>query len=443
MRLRVFIDTNCFLHLRDLKDLPWREAFPDASAIDLYVAAIVIDELDRLKTEKTRRIRDRCLAALTLIEEASDQPAMRLELRALPAPVALVVAQSPAIVWPDFPRLDCNRPDDELVATALSEPGAVSTVLLSHDTGPVIRARMVGLPAVRAPEEWMLPVQQDVLEKENTKLKRELDAARSTRPTLQARWLDQDETGVIIALVPTLPALSKLQQSRLMERLREDNPRERVSVTDSYPFRLSPGGVDEFQARQYGSDYDNFVERAKDQFSELHTLIGRALQFAGPRLEIVNVSQVTAESLRVAFKASETTALFGGLSDIRDLGGALPNLKAPNVPRDHLMFDHSHLYRLQGDERDRTGFYWLERPNGDATGILTCEEFRPAQSTVQSIYSFTYAEEGELAVEIHASNLSAPITLETQIRRLPAEADWTHPIVLARLPKWIAETLQA
>jgi hypothetical protein len=46
----LFIDTNGFLQVRDLKDLPWTEVFVGAKHIDIMVAPRVIEELDRHKT---------------------------------------------------------------------------------------------------------------------------------------------------------------------------------------------------------------------------------------------------------------------------------------------------------------------------------------------------------------------------------------------------------
>ena len=45
----LFIDTNAFLQLRDLKDIAWDKILPGARAVDLMVASAVVDELDEHK----------------------------------------------------------------------------------------------------------------------------------------------------------------------------------------------------------------------------------------------------------------------------------------------------------------------------------------------------------------------------------------------------------
>jgi hypothetical protein len=91
----LFVDTNCFIHLRDLKDLPWRSLFADARWVEIVVAPIVIEELDRFKVDRDGRRRDRSRKALNLIEAASGEPNFRLSLRDDPIKVSLRVANAP------------------------------------------------------------------------------------------------------------------------------------------------------------------------------------------------------------------------------------------------------------------------------------------------------------------------------------------------------------
>jgi len=41
----LFIDTNSFLQVRDLKDVPWKELFQGVDVVDVMVAPRVIEEL--------------------------------------------------------------------------------------------------------------------------------------------------------------------------------------------------------------------------------------------------------------------------------------------------------------------------------------------------------------------------------------------------------------
>ena len=77
----VFVDTNCFIQLRDLKDLPWKELFPGGGTIVIVVASVVMDELDTKKHDRNQRVRNRARLALNLINEASRTDGMELSLK--------------------------------------------------------------------------------------------------------------------------------------------------------------------------------------------------------------------------------------------------------------------------------------------------------------------------------------------------------------------------
>ena len=42
----LFVDTNAFIQVKDLKDIPWRDLFPNVTAVDLMVA----DAVTRVRT---------------------------------------------------------------------------------------------------------------------------------------------------------------------------------------------------------------------------------------------------------------------------------------------------------------------------------------------------------------------------------------------------------
>lgn len=443
---RVFVDTNCFLHLRDLKDLPWRDVLPGVSDLQIMVAHVVIDELDRLKTEKSSRIRDRCRAALSLIEEASSQDGMLLELRSVPFRISLIVAEGDPIDWSTFPRLDKARPDDELVAAALSDAREGPVTLVSYDTGPLIRARAMKLAAIRSPDTWLLPLALDPAEQKVTRLERELAAAKATRPGITARVLDVAEDGMLRLIMPQLEPLPAPVQKRMLDFVIDQHPRLNVRATNyGVGGFVGIGGIDGGQVAEYHSDYDQFVEASRRQLAELHELMELALRFGEIRLELVNESSVTASRLRLSAECSDNFQLFGSRSDLEKYGGALRRILPPDPPRDRLrspFLDHD-FSGLREPRRDPTGFYWLNRPDaGDRNAALICEEFRATQRFVKSFYLIGPEPcEGELHLEASATNLASPVAISTQVIIAPCPGSWSDQAVLRRLPDWMAEVI--
>ena len=443
---RIYVDTNCFIHLRDLKDLPWREVFPGVSEIEIVVAPVVIDELDRLKVEKGSRTRDRCRAALALIESASDQPDMRCQLRQTPISISLSLGEAQPIDWSIFPRLDATRPDDRLVAAALSDQRTPQSRLLSFDTGPLIRARSVGLRAVKSPESWALPPQHDVSEQKIARLERDLELSRATKPKIIARFID-GQPGSLHLPLPQLEPLSAEIQSKLINRLKKDHPREMVVATQEtmHGIALGLGGIDKYQVDSYNRDYDRFLESAKKQFQDLHALMSDAFRFGEVRFQIENDSAVTAANLRVQMSCSEEWFMLGTRADLEPYGGALRRLKPPKRPKGYSDLSHLHSQLAWREpRRDPTGFYWLQRPEGGDVGTLVCEEFRPTSRRVDSFFVGGAPDAGcHVEVEITATNLPLPVFLEAEVTITSQASDWDNPSVLRRLPAWISEIIAA
>jgi hypothetical protein len=132
----LFTDTNGFLQVRDLKDIPWKDLFPSVKAVDVMVAPSVIDELDKHKNGTNQRRRDRARLALQVIERASREPDLALVIRDDPIRVRIVISSAPRFDWAKHPNLDSANPDDQLVAEALSFGNEAA--VFSHDTGPRI-----------------------------------------------------------------------------------------------------------------------------------------------------------------------------------------------------------------------------------------------------------------------------------------------------------------
>ena len=204
----LFIDTNGFLQVRDLKDIPWNELFPRVKGIDVMVAPRVIEELDKHKNSTNQRRRDRARLALQLIEKASLERDLAFVMREMPIRVRLVISTAPRFDWNAHPDLDPAKPDDQLLAEALSFGRGAS--IFSHDTGPRIRARVAGIGADAPQPEWLLPAEQTDDQRKIKSLERELEQALSRSPKIVAGFDHLDETtGELHLFRPSLSPLVK------------------------------------------------------------------------------------------------------------------------------------------------------------------------------------------------------------------------------------------
>jgi len=80
--------------------------------------------------------------------------------------------------------LDPAKADDQLIAEALS--ANLDAAIFSHDAGPRIRARALGLRAISPPDDWLLPPEQTDDQRRISQLERQLEQALSNRPKIVA-----------------------------------------------------------------------------------------------------------------------------------------------------------------------------------------------------------------------------------------------------------------
>jgi predicted ribonuclease YlaK len=150
------------------------------------VAPCVIEELDGFKTGSNQRRRDRARLALNHIEKASRETGLALVVREAPVRVRIVISAAAGLDWGSYPNLDGTRPDDRLVAEALAF--GEGAVIFSHDTGPRIRARIVGLEAYEPLAAWMLPSEMTDDQRKIGRLERELELAQQRHPKIVAHF---------------------------------------------------------------------------------------------------------------------------------------------------------------------------------------------------------------------------------------------------------------
>ena len=144
----VVLDTNVFLHATEIFNELDLTRLVGNSTWRLLVPMTVVDELDDLKrsTNKTDRgesVRSRARRTLRALEDAAADGADETPMSATGSTVEVV--RDP----PGHVRLP--RPDDEIVdrAVAIQQIAGRQVSLITSDTGMMLRARPLGLRALR------------------------------------------------------------------------------------------------------------------------------------------------------------------------------------------------------------------------------------------------------------------------------------------------------
>jgi predicted ribonuclease YlaK len=158
--LYLFPDTNLFIQCRALDQLGWM-VWKEFDEVHLIVSRPVQSEIDHQKNRGNDRLRRRARTASSLLREIILGGAGYRLVRDADPTVKLFIRQD-LKPNPDLSdSLDYqNEPDDRLVGTAhafIQQNPRAEVRILTHDTGPMASARMVGLPVEPIPDEWLVP----------------------------------------------------------------------------------------------------------------------------------------------------------------------------------------------------------------------------------------------------------------------------------------------
>lgn len=459
----VAIDCNCFLQLRDLQDLPWRELLPGVKRVDVMVMPSVVAELDQKKVDSKDRVRNRARAALQKIDAASEHDPMQLQLRDAPVQINLCLPDAPPTDWSLHPRLDPSRADDRLVAQALDALTSIPKILLSHDSGPRVTARRCGLASKAPPESWHLPDPVDDDRKKIQQLQRENAALLARRPQVTAKW-DTKQTKSELLRIERLmaPPLRGEAIVTLVKRCEQLWPLETATVRMGEGFFI---GADDLSGEASQYDYSRYVAawgKWRDGlfafFEHLHERLANASRIGSVDFLYENLGSATAERLTIEMSTSEGWRLLLDEREAESIA-ALP-LVVPSSP----LTPFQQRQKVRAEKADAvgrqfrsmlphvekpriaTGFYWIERPNHEGRyGSFECAEFRAKAKQTDTVWLMppqATSQTGSLTVNIHATNLAAPIDLHLSLEHRDRDAKWSDLPVVELLHPELAKMVQ-
>ncbi|TCR76749.1 PIN domain-containing protein [Rhizobium sp. BK376] len=442
----VFIDTNWFLQLRDLKDLRWTELFPEAKHIEVMVAPVVISELDKHKVGSSDRRRNRARAALKTIDEASMLEDETLVLRERGPKVTLSVAPTAKTVRDH--GLNPDSADDNLVA-AMMEFGS-DAVLLSHDTGPRISARRAKRTAFAPPDGWLLPDESSDDRKKIARLEAELKLLRNKSPELKVEFANA-ERGRIGLLSYRMPKLSEKRIERLSNAYLSGNARQTLTMGVSTYRQAVPNIYTQAEVDEYNRQYDKFADDVRRYFDNLHSRIERISR--APRLDfaIVNLGGVSAKDLVVELQAEGDLQM---LADAGERSRTLGSFELPTAPKPvnvHMrmvgLASNSIQTSLRSIERhatrDPTSVLWIDRPGlGGRAGRYGCEDFRPGRVFVDTVFLLSPSLPCTGTFKIVASASDSPsVENAIDVTIGKSEIGWDDPVLQDILPEVVVELL--
>ena len=467
--LYLFVDTNLFIQCRDLSELDWSE-WKDFSEVHLMVSLPVQREIDRQKTRGNDRVGRRARSTYSSLFRAIATGEKEFELIHDVEPQVKLFLESPS--RPDLDlvdSLDYSRPDDEIIGClsrfVKDNPG-LDARLLTHDTGPMMTARGIGLSVSPISDNWLLPPENSEEEREVARLRQEVSRLKNAEPQFDIRCVDSNgaETDALELTHRTYRPLSEDDISHCMDLLERRFPIEtEFSRADPKPptllIEIALHGQPYFEPaseeaiRSYREqEYPDWLEDCRQWLTVVHEALQREVGFPFFIFEVTNVGTRPGKDALVVLRAkgdfkicpppfeeeeleeteqvdlnvpprprpprsrwrSSRTSLGRILEDYKPLGRAslldIPSLTSP-------------LFGPPPTTRDPNNFYYkptrIEEPADSFS--LECEQWRHGTGSESFIGDIFVREDvtkasGALECEIHAENLFRPAMKKVPVR---------------------------
>ncbi|OHU98934.1 hypothetical protein BLA34_18285 [Ralstonia solanacearum] len=457
-------DTNFFLQCLDYHELDW-SLLTDDSHIAIVVPRTVQREIDRHKDGGNGRRASRARKAWSLFAQVIDSDENRVTTQ-IKNRILSIELLMPKIRADDFPDLDMQNPDDQIVAEALwlqQQRSSDCVTLISNDTAALATAKSQQLPFQRLPQQWMLPPEKDERDRTIDELRKRVERLSSQHPEITFT-LPGVSDKFVSANVTLFPALTKADIELLIDEVRNQFPMEEHfpqepptyrggSVFDRVSAQIrsrheqwTPASVPEIDHYQKEA-YPEWLQQTKSKLESIHLRLNADL-FSSFTLSIENIGQQPAQNLLISCQA-EGDIIFGAPSQRRDddPDEEEPWLTAPPTPPAGKYVSAFESFRtmrefsgmrpkiyehrfpdltdvLVSQRHDPNSFYWKPHPpkNETTQWLLTCDEFRHQHEphTLELKFRPDPAAEGNVAGAIrcqaHASNLPERIELVIPIR---------------------------
>ena len=319
--VHLFPDTNVLVQCRPLKDLDWSD-WRQFDEVNLIISRPVQAEIDDQKNKGGDRLARRARKASSLLRQIILGGQGYSVVRPAEPNVKLCIRSTIKPSESLSEALDYSRPDDRIVGTVHAflkqNPGADARVL-THDTGPMASAQMVGVAIAAVPDEWLLPPEPSETDKRIRSLEAEVARLKDIEPHISVMCISSDRDEKLDRLeyeVIRYEPLSEREVSLILERLKQRFPvatdfgrRERTERSVAATLRIM-GGREEFtpatdeEIEGYKHKYARWLEQCEAKLRNLHDALTHKECQPGFLFAAINDGMRPANDALVTFRAS-------------------------------------------------------------------------------------------------------------------------------------------
>ena len=475
--LYLFPDTNLFIQCKQIRDLDWSE-WSEFSEIHLIVCRPVTREIDDQKNRGNGRVAQRARSTYKLFSPLAEDEQDFLVINDS-APTVKLMLEGLGQPSPELKEvLNYSKTDDQIVGCLhrfRHENPDVDARLLSHDRGPMMAARSLGLPRVPIKESWLLPSEPNEAEREINRLLKQVAQLEKEEPSFDVQLIgdNKQKSENLEVEYEVFEPLSEQEVNALVQRIAENLPVATDFSKSPLPRKDNSTTVGIFHlptdreiAKYKQQDYPEWLEKCRAALSNIHTDLQRE---AGPPEFSLSISNEgtrpgkdTLVNIIAEGKFEISPPPFGSASEGAFEEG--PSLQYPpqpprgrwgsqgdsgRTPRTLRIStrDRGPLHSLQSTTRalypisspsitpsdPNTVYFRHERPDlPDKIITLECPQWRHGMDSVifQGDLHFDLALEsvrGLLICEVHAENLSSHVREQFPVRITTRKSASTDP----------------
>ena len=412
----IYIDTNIFLHCKNIYQITWEDVFDSEAEIKVIVPRKVQQQIDELKQDGNNRRARRARAANTTLAKILLDEENKIIIREKNPYVELTFHPFVRSLKRKPPNLNENKSDDQIILEILAfmqEFPSSDVCLLSHDTGILFSAKEHNINFKKIPDSWLLPIQKDSRDKKIALLESQLAELKLNSPLIEIKALDDIENEIknINIDISLYETFDELEIDNIVTRIIKKFPI--VKDFSSYSkapensandiIKITIKGMDEKfvppteeEIHEYQTeDYPAWIDRVSEYISNLPKAFEHKTRIVPISFQLENLGNVPAESVIVNFKAYGGILLICKNNKFEEIMNVLIDdfPCAPQAPKGQLqnrfsIFDslRQRIYEqpqppdfnIFNNNRDKNKFYCktgnLDKPTDQI--VFECDEFR-------------------------------------------------------------------
>lgn len=284
----LFLDTNILLHCKPAKEIPWENYVK--GTYTFVIAPIVIDEVDKHKRNLKKSVAKRAKSITKLFEDIMENDVQDW----------LLIDKRPSVEMFTANGLDREEQDDRLLASLMQfslENPESQVILISNDFGPRLKAKNLGINAIKLSDKELLEEERDESEIKMQKLIRENNELRHRLPKVDLFFNGKTKflTFKDFDCADTYEVFSTKEMQQLKKDYPYDNTPYRMPTKRELLYR---DALDESSIHHYNSALDRFFESYQYEYlPELYNWKITQMLSIEFALEIYNEGNIPAEDI--------------------------------------------------------------------------------------------------------------------------------------------------